>query len=142
MRAGRIALIVAGTLMATIPFQGSAQAAPAAAQRSCTGVTAHVTPHRVHPGQVVGFEATAQNCGSSTVLVRQQNVGPCGFGYRPHRGIRLAAGTGFGEAAGLIAPSCPGSYRLHIAMFEVRSGALVDAAVARFRVVARSGGRR
>jgi hypothetical protein len=36
----------------------------------------------------------------------------------------------------------PGSYRLYIAMFDLRSGALVDAAVARFRVVARSGGRR
>jgi hypothetical protein len=136
MRARRIALVLAGSLLAAVQLQGSAQAAPSGHTRSCTGVTMDITPHVVHPGQSVGFEATAQNCGSTTLLVRQQNVGPCGFTYHPHRATKLPAGTGFGEAGDLIAPSCLGVYSMHIAMFATGSGTLIDSAVSRFRVVA------
>jgi hypothetical protein len=94
-----------------------------------------ITPHRVHAGGFVGFEASAQNCGSTTLLVRQQNIGPCGFTYHAHRGTRLSQGTGFGEAGELIAPSCLGTYSMHIASFD-GSGTLIDSAVSRFRVVA------
>jgi hypothetical protein len=109
------ALVVAMTLLLQLAPASQASAAPGEASRSpCASLSLAFFPDVVRAEHTYDYEFDLFNCGDVTerLVVRLLPTGPCEFIPRSRETYVLEPGHGINISSLMIAPSCPGEYRL------------------------------
>jgi hypothetical protein len=112
-------------LVATaVLFQLTAPATVAPADSEvCAALSLQFIPTVVQPEHTYDYNFDLVNCGSITerLTVRIDPSGPCRFIPRSSKTYTLEPGEGFGISSLMIAPPCPGEYRLRgVVLFQGR----------------------
>jgi hypothetical protein len=109
------ALFVAMTLLLQVAPAALASAATGETHRSeCASLSLAFFPDTVLPEHTYDYDFDLFNCGDVTerLVVRLLPAGPCEFIPRSRDVYVLEPGQGFNVSSLMIAPSCPGKYRL------------------------------
>jgi hypothetical protein len=90
------------------------RSATAARKRPCAKLHLSYSLRTVEPGQVFDYSEAIVNCSNSprTIRVRISAFGPCQFAHPSSAKYRLAGGLGVQSDALILAPPCPGHYRI------------------------------
>jgi hypothetical protein len=125
-------LVLAGLLF---PVGAATRPASAKAKRTCADLELSYRLRVVDPGQVFDYRQVLVNCSarSRTIRVRIRAFGPCDFPHPPSAKYTLPAHFAVEAVAIIVAPTCPGRYRI-VGTAIVR-GSVVDRAHAGFTVV-------
>jgi hypothetical protein len=92
--------------------------------------------HVVHPGDLFDMDLTIENCSDvpEHLLLKVHSVGPCPFPHPTRAAYDLGPHEGVRSFALVIAPDCPGPYRVRVGL--VLADWPLDRDTAGFRVVA------
>jgi hypothetical protein len=119
------ALLVAITFLLQVGPASLASVAPGETHRSeCASLSLAFFPDTVSPEHTYDYDFDLFNCGDVTerLVVRLFPAGPCEFIPRSRDVYVLEPGQGFIVSSLMIAPPCPGNYRLR---GEVRDQAVL-----------------
>jgi hypothetical protein len=131
----RVAAIVLVSLSAFGTHASAAHRAPVPGQSPCGLVDLSYSSHVVHAGDLFDMDLTIENCSDipEHLLLKVQSAGPCPFPH-PRRAVYdLGPHEGVGSSALVIAPECPGPYRVRVGL--VLADRPLDRDAAGFRVV-------
>jgi len=121
---GMKALVVAVALLLQVAPASPVTAASGEAHGSeCASLSLEFFPDTVLPEHTYDYEFDLFNCGDVTerLVVRLVPTGPCEFIPQSRTTYVLEPGHGINISSLMIAPSCPGEYRLRgVVRFEGR----------------------
>jgi hypothetical protein len=82
--------------------------------RGCASLSIDFAPNHVTAGQFMDFDSSLSNCSSTTerLVVVLDPTGPCPFVPESTDRYSLGPQEGFGTSGLMLAPSCPGHYRV------------------------------